>query len=122
MFRVPTVLIVMALTGSPTAHVVCDVWCQAESHSNGVADGLCQDAHHQSGPDIQSPTETCARATTLSPFVTRATYKAAATAYELAVATAVSASLRDLHHDAGAFPSREDPRPPPGTSVAVLRI
>ena len=122
MFRLPTVLIVMALTGSPNAHVVCDLWCQAESHSNGVADGLCQGAHHQSGQDIQSPTDTCARATTLSPFVTGATYKAAATAYKLAVVTAVSASLRDLHHDAGAFLSREDPSPPPGTTATVLRI
>ena len=123
MFRMAIVQIVMALTGSPTAQLACDAWCQAESHSNGVPDGLCQSAHHRSRQDILSPTETCAaRATALSPFVTAATYKAAATAYELAVVTAASASLRDLHHDAGAFLSREDPSPPPGATVTVLRI
>lgn len=122
MFRLPTVLIVMALTGGPNAHVVCDVWCQAESHSNGVADVLCHGAHHQSGQDIQSIPDTCARTTALSPFVTEATYKAVATPYELAVVAAVSASLRDLRHDDGAFLLRGDAGPPLGINVTVLRI
>ena len=115
-------LIVVALTGGPNAHIACDVWCQPESHSNSAPAVFCHGAHHENGQEIQSTTDACARATALSPFVTEATYKASTTAYELAVVTAVSASLRDLHHDAGAFLSREDPSPPPGTTATVLRI
>ncbi|MBI4887249.1 MAG: hypothetical protein HY824_09155 [Acidobacteria bacterium] len=122
MFRLPTLLILMALTGGPDARFVCDAWCQSESDSNGVAGVLCHGVYHQSEQDIQSAADTCVGAAALSPFVTEPTYKAVATGCELAVATAVSASLRDLRHDDGAFLLRGNAGLPLAISVTILRI
>ena len=122
MFRAASVLIVMALAGSPTAKLACDVWCQTESHSRGPADAACQGTHDGSGQTIQATTNTCASATALGPFLLGVAYRVLPTAAGPSVAAAISDSLLDLHHDDGACLLRGDPDPPPAHTITVLRL
>ena len=125
MFRAASVLIVMALVGSPTAKLVCDVRCQTGSHSSGGADAACLDAaHHENGQAIEATRDTCARVTAVGPFLTETTYRVLPSAAGTSVVATVSSVLLDLRHDSGEFllRGRGDSGPPPCNTVTVLRI
>jgi hypothetical protein len=122
MFRAASVLIVIAIIASPTAKLVCDVWCLTASPSSDAADSTCHDTHHEGGPAIQASSDACARVTAVGPFLTEVTYRALPTASAPCVVADASLSLLDLRHHDRAFLLRGDPGPPPGHTITILRI
>jgi hypothetical protein len=122
MYRVASVVIVMALAGNPAAKLACDVWCQTESHRSGAADVACHDGHRGSGQAIQATTDNCSSVIALAPFLTKAAYRALPTAGGLPVAESTSMARPGLYHPGRTFLLLEGPDPPAGTAVTILRV
>ena len=121
MFRVALLLLVVVLVASPTARVVCDISCQAGSHSNGAADAACHGAQHRSGPVLKAVQDACAHVIAVGAFIT---YKAVPTGSgpSLVAAVAVADSVHDLRRHDGASLPRVTSGPPLGRTLTVLRI
>lgn len=120
MFRVATVLIVMAVAASPTAKVVCDLTCLAGSESGGPGRPVCHHAHDEGGPAVKAHPELCARVAAVAPFTPESAYRVAPAAW----APVVVAAAEHVHERAsdGLLPTRVDTGPPADSHVAVLRI
>lgn len=123
MFRVASILIVMALATSPTAKVVCDVTCLAESIPISSAPAGCHGAQQQGGPALKAVPDPCERVAAVGLFIPQGTYKVVRIGSGSILVAAVTESLRDLRRGDGACLLRVDSGPPPlGRTLTVLRI
>jgi hypothetical protein len=121
MFRVASLLIVMALAASPTAKVICDLTCLAASESGSPGHPACHHAPDDGEPAVKALPEPCARVVTVTPFTPESAYRVAPAA-PVPVVVAVAEHVHERCSDAGLLLTRVDTGPPTDSHVAVLRI
>jgi hypothetical protein len=120
MLRTASLLIVMAIAGGPTAKVVCDLSCLAESTRTDHP--ACHEAAHQTdGPVLAAAQEICSRVADLGPFMARNAYSGSPPAAQAVVPAGFSAATHDARRMVG-FSIRVDTGPPPARRITVLRI
>jgi hypothetical protein len=125
MIRTTTLLIVMAMVGSPLGSAACELWCNSpagEEHHGVVG---CQDAS-QSGPtgqQIAPSVPGCHDAAAIAPFVAEARPAESAPLRTAAVALFDASSIAPDTEEAAAGWCVFDVQPPrPPSSRAVLRV
>jgi hypothetical protein len=123
MVRAATALIVIALSGSPTAKLLCDSWCFGNAHSRSIADSACHKvtAAEQRGARLEVPPAGCDMSLG-SPFVPEARHRALEHAAGTAAFFAVAVPRLDSHRKDGMVLLGGDSGPPLGHTVTPLRI
>jgi hypothetical protein len=124
MVRAATALIVIALSVSPTAKLLCDSWCFATTHSHSMDDSACHKvaAADHGGPRLEMSLARCDMSLGRL-FLPEARHRtpgnAAATT---AASSAVVVPLFDSCREDGTVFLRGDSGPPLAHTVAPLRI
>lgn len=124
MVRATAALIVIALMGSPTAQLLCDSWCFANTHARSITHSACHKvkAPERTGPSLDVPPGRCDLSLG-SPFVPEARHRVlGGPAGGTGTPFAVTVPSLDSHREDGTALLRGDSGPPLGYTVTPLRI
>jgi hypothetical protein len=124
MTRAVAALIVIALSGSPTAQLLCDSRCFADTHPHNINDSAChkEKAAEHGGPRLEVATSSCDMSFG-SPFLPEARHKALGNAGGgTAASSALAVPSVNSHREDATVLLRGDSGPPLGHTVTPLRI